>query len=141
MDPDELVPVDLDASERKLLRHGLLEWGGPASCTEELAVAMGFRSVDDLFQQGQHLMDAIGEGDPLSRRDWTRVLVATEFVFSSLVFGAAWDWAIVALPDDESFRILRQVQRKLHEGRCLVGSHIIGTRPPRMNVPPPMPGS
>jgi hypothetical protein len=33
-------------------------------------------------------------GQPLSRRDWRRALIATEIVFASDVFGAGWDWSI-----------------------------------------------
>lgn len=44
MQPDELVHVALSDAERYLLNRGLIEWGGPASCTEQMAAARGAKS-------------------------------------------------------------------------------------------------
>jgi hypothetical protein len=118
--PDDLVSIPLEDGEVLLLRSGVSEWGGPAHCSNELAVAMGFASVADLLVEGQRLWRSLGRREPLSRRDWARVLVATEFAFASVVFGSGSDWPITtALSDDQSIRLLRQVQGKVvpHLGR------------------------
>lgn len=55
VDAQEAVDVPLSDEERRLLRAGLAEWGGPAHCTDEFAVAMGFRDVEDLLSQRDRL--------------------------------------------------------------------------------------
>lgn len=65
------------------MRAGLLEWGGPSRCTEEMAIAMGFASVADLFVTGRALRQKLDSGAPLPALDWLRVLLATEIVFAS----------------------------------------------------------
>lgn len=121
MDPDEIVTIDLDPRERRLLRWGVIEWGGPASCTEEMARAMGFGSVDDIFAQTDRLTAAIASG-AMSRFDWMRVLLATEVVFASNVLGSGLDWeATSGVSDQESITTLRGVQRKLLGLRQLAG--------------------
>ncbi|WP_459545822.1 hypothetical protein [Nocardia sp. X0981] len=117
MDPDDLVAIELSEDEREVLRHGLGEWGGPAHCTEALAAAMDFRSVQDLYEQARRLRSALKSNEPLSARDWRRTLVATEFAFASDIFGSGPDWSITTgLPDEETVRILRRLQRKLGRG-------------------------
>jgi len=97
-----------------VLTAGLTEWGGPARCTDQLAAAMDFGSVDELGQESARLVQALRASAPLSARDWTRVLVATEFVFASDVFGSGVDWsATTGLGDEETVRLLRGLQRKL----------------------------
>ena len=108
------VISELTEDEREVLRRGLLEWGGPARCTEALAVAMDFGSVAALLKEGAHLADLIRDGQPLARRDWRRALVATEIVFADDVFGAGWDWqTTTGFTDEETIRILRSLQRKI----------------------------
>jgi hypothetical protein len=121
-DPAGLIDFRLSDEERALLRAGLGQWGGPTYCTEELAVAMGFASVDHLYRQAERIAAGIKAGDPQSRTDWTRALIATEFVFVSNVFGAGWDWSTVTgFTDAGSLRILRQLQVKL------VTAGVVGT--------------
>jgi hypothetical protein len=50
--PGGLLDVDLTPEERYVLNRGLVEWGGPAHCTEAMANAMGFASVDNLLDVG-----------------------------------------------------------------------------------------
>jgi len=120
-DLDELVEYDLTAIERDVLRHGLQEWGGPAHCTEELAVAMGFSSISDLFTESDRIVVALKNSLPMRHVDWTRTLLATEIVFMSNTIGAALDWEIVTnIPDLETFKTIRGLQ--LH----LVVSPLIG---------------
>lgn len=45
LDAKVLMEVDLDEIGWKVLHHGLAEWMGPAQCTDELAVGMGFASI------------------------------------------------------------------------------------------------
>lgn len=114
MDSDALVAIDLADDEREVLRCGLAEWGGPASCTDALAVAMGFQNVTDLFEQGRRLRSALVGGEPLSAKDWRRTVVATEIVFASDVFGSGVDWSITTgFSDEETIKILRRLQRKV----------------------------
>ncbi|WP_082057025.1 GNAT family N-acetyltransferase [Psychromicrobium lacuslunae] len=113
-DPESMVEIALEDEERELLRHGLLQWLGPAHCSESMAVAMGFDGVDDLYVQGERITKALRTRSQLSRFDWTRTLLATEIVFASDVVGAAWDWEAVApFSDHYSLKILRKIQRKL----------------------------
>lgn len=110
----EPIAVDLSDDERRLLQWGLIEWGGPARCTEELAIAMGFQSVRDLLTDGYRIADDIEAGKPLTQIDWARALLATEIVFASDVVGSGHDWIdTVGMPDELSLRALRSVQRKI----------------------------
>lgn len=114
LDPHEMLLIDLDEVERRLLRGGIVEWGGPARCTEEMAIAMGFDSVQDLFDSTGRLAGAITAGTAMTAADWLRVLLATEIVFASNTVGSGHDWAITTgLSDAESLAALRSVQRKL----------------------------
>jgi hypothetical protein len=120
MDASERVGVDLTAEEIRLLTAGLVEWGGPARCTDPLAMAMGFVDVEDLFRQSKWLVTAIRNAEPLSPRDWTRVLLATEIVFASDVLGSGSDWgSTVGWSDEQTIRVLRQLQSKLLRARVL----------------------
>ncbi|MFE5502875.1 hypothetical protein ACFQ73_09980 [Amycolatopsis japonica] len=118
MASEELVSVELPDDEREVLRRGLAEWGGPASCTEALAAAMGFRSVADLLEDGRRLRTALAARKPLSPQDWRRVMAATEIVFASDVFGSGLDWSITTgFSDEQTIKILRRLQRTI--GRAL----------------------
>ncbi|WP_203754668.1 hypothetical protein [Actinoplanes cyaneus] len=114
MTADELVAIELDEDEREVLAHGLTEWGGPARCTEPLAVALDFGSVAELFEHVVRLRPLVRGGQPLSPRDWRRVLASAEVVFASDVFGSGWDWqATTGFRDEETIRLLRSLQRKI----------------------------
>ena len=129
-DPSAPIQLRLSEEERALLRAGLTEWGGPARCTEEFAVAMGFECVADLFASGDRIGDAIAAGFPLSRTDWTRALLATEVVFASNVVGSGWDWQTTTGFEDEStLRMLRSLQRRMVTGGVI--GEAFGTRPAR----------
>ncbi|MFJ1561899.1 hypothetical protein [Streptomyces mirabilis] len=45
--------------EIELLRRSLLEWGGPAWCSDQLAVGMGFAGMEDLFHQCRRLRGSL----------------------------------------------------------------------------------
>jgi len=110
-DSDEVVDVALSDDERFLLDRGLVEWGGPAHCTEAMATALGFDGVDHLLTEGYRIADDLSKKRPLTRRDWTRALLATEVVFASNVLGSGHDWeATTGLDDASTIRVLRDVQ-------------------------------
>ncbi len=114
VEPDDLIEVDLSDEERRFLIQGLFQWGGPAACTDALACAMGFDSVEDLHEQGSRMVGALRSGQSMSRFDWQRILVATEIDFISDAFGAGVDWPTVAgFGDEESLALLRGLQRRL----------------------------
>jgi hypothetical protein len=120
-DPGGLIDFQLTDDERKMLCRGLAEWGGPAHCTDAMAVAMGFADVPDLLAQGYRIMNELGARRPLSRWDWTRTLLATEIVFASDVMGSGWDWfTTTGLDDVRSIKLLRSLQRKM-SGNLAVG--------------------
>ncbi len=85
--------------------RGLRERGGPSSPTDELARVMGFADVESLRSDGERMAAALERGDGLTRADWARALIATEFGFASDYYGAGWDWAIVTgFADDDTQR-------------------------------------
>lgn len=115
---DELVEVALTDQERRLLRCGLTEWGGPAQCTDAMAMAMGFNDLADFRVQQDRLHDAVENRQPLSMRDWSRALIATEIVFASDVVGSGLDWSTTTgLGDQETIELLRGIQRKMPRWR------------------------
>ena len=131
VEASDILSPDLDDRERRLLRWGIIEWGGPARCTEEMAVAMGFRDVQDLFDSTGRLADSIDSGGPLTAIDWLRVLLATEIVFASNTIGSGLDWSSTSgMSDEESLASLRSVQRKLSGVAMLVG-RALGTPYPK----------
>jgi hypothetical protein len=113
-DADELVSVDLTAEQVQLLDRGLVEWGGPARCTDAMAVAMGFTSVQNLFAESERILAELNARRPLSRWDWSRTLIATEIVFASDIMGTGSEWPdTTGLDDVRSFQVLREVQHRL----------------------------
>lgn len=117
---DETIELELTDAERGILRAGLLEWGGPANGTEQLAVAMGFNGANDLLVQRDRLAGALAAGAPLTRLDWARTLLATELAFISDIAGSGVDWSTTTgLSDTDSIKLLRSIQRKA-AGRGLI---------------------
>src|SRR3954453_14248292 len=90
----------LTEPEVKLLTRALLEWGGPAHCSDQLAVGMGFAGARDLFDQCQRLRKALGEDALLGAADWARTLLATEIVFVSDLAGSGVEWSTTTGHDD-----------------------------------------
>lgn len=113
-DGDGAVDLPITDVQRAILRRALLQWGGPATCSEELARAMGFRSVADLGAATRRLLAALRDGRPLPPADWVRLLLSAEIVVMSDVVGAGRDWAIVTgLSDAETLVALRGLQRQI----------------------------
>ena len=44
MEPSDLLSPELYDAERQLLRWGIIEWERPGAGTDEMAVAIGFKS-------------------------------------------------------------------------------------------------
>lgn len=110
----DVIDIALTADERYLLNRGLVEWGGPARCTEAMAVAMGFEDVDNLLTDGHRIARELSASRPLTRRDWTRALLSTEVAFASDVLGSGVDWqTTTGLDDVSTIKLLRGLQRRL----------------------------
>jgi hypothetical protein len=128
---EHLIAIDLTDDQRAVLRAGLVEWGGPARVTQELAVAMGFRDQDDPFAEGDRIRIALEARQPLSPLDWARMVPATEIVFASQLVGSGWDWSITTgFTDADTIRILREVQRGLPRSVVAAVGSEFGTKPP-----------
>jgi len=75
---------------------------------------MDFDNAAALLVEARRLSPLIRSGQPLSRRDWRRTLIATEIVFASDVFGSGGDWSTTTgFSDEDTIRILRSLQRKI----------------------------
>lgn len=104
----------LAEDEIELLRRALMEWGGPARCSDQLAVGMGFAGTQDLFDQSRRLRGALGEDVQIAPVDWARILLAVEIVFVSDLAGSGFEWSTTTgLGDESTIRALRSIQRKL----------------------------
>jgi hypothetical protein len=105
---------ELAEDEWEILLAGVRQWGGPATPTAELAVALGFGDVSDLYAESRRLADVLSDRTDLSSVDAVRALVATEIAFGSDVFGAGVEWeTVTGLSDEETIAVLRRLQRKL----------------------------
>lgn len=114
----ERVEVSLTEDELRFLRAALLDWGGPARPTDEIAAALGFASAERVSEGTWELWQRIEQESALSTQDWRRVLLAVEIVFASDVVGSGLDWATTSgIPDGESIALLRRLQRKLPRWR------------------------
>lgn len=97
-----------------------MQWDGPACCSDEFAVGMGFADSSDLRVRCRQLRHSIMEDQPLGLPDWTRTLLAVEVAFASDIMGTGFEWrTMTGLADDESVKVLRSIQGKL--GKYLKG--------------------
>lgn len=104
----------LEPSEVELLVRALLEWGGPAHASDELARGMGFAGADGLLEQGRSFRNDLKNDVPIGGADWARILLATEIVFASDVMGSGTEWrTTTGMTDEETIKLLRGIQRKL----------------------------
>ncbi|WP_328484914.1 hypothetical protein [Streptomyces zaomyceticus] len=112
--PDVAASELLAEDEIRLLRRALLEWSGPAKCSDQIAVGMGFADVQDLLDQSSRLRSALHDDVPLAPANWARTLLAVEIVFVSDLAGSGVEWqTTTGLPDELTIRTLRSIQRKL----------------------------
>ncbi|MEU3567708.1 hypothetical protein AB0E96_04635 [Kitasatospora sp. NPDC036755] len=104
----------LAEGEVRLLQRALLEWGGPARCSDQLAFGMGFADAGDLLDQCRTLRRALGNDEPVKPVEWARTLLAAEIVFVSDLAGSGVEWrTTTGLSDEATLPILRSIQRKL----------------------------
>ena len=119
----DLVNLDLTDEERRLLFYGLIDWGGPARCTEALAIALGFDGLEDLEREGHRIAQDIYDGRPVSLRDWTRAMFSAEIIFASDVTGTGSEWGVIQGGDDAHWLgVLRALQRKVPASRRYLSS-------------------
>ncbi len=112
-DPDEEFNIELTADEAEMLAQGPYTWDGPGYPTDNLARAMGFRNVADLHSIGFEIGDRIRAREILTRRDWTRAIMALEISFGSDA-GAGWEWqTVTGFEDEYSIKVVRGLQAKL----------------------------
>lgn len=114
---DLVWPEDLLLREEvNLLARALLEWGGPARCSNELAIAMGFSGLRDLLSECRRFRVALKGNDPLPPVDWARILLASEIVFVSDIIGTGFGWsAATGISDESAIQSLRCIQRKMRD--------------------------
>ena len=113
--PVKLRPVKerLTRKEKEVLREGIFQWEGPAWMTDEVATMIGYESASAFYADSGRLKRKVALGR-LSPIDARRALVATEVAFASDVIGAGVEWeTVTGLDDDETLRLLRELQRKL----------------------------
>lgn len=121
--------LTLTDEESRLLQQGLTEWSGPARCTEEFAVAMGFDGTDDLNRRGMWIRRALAAREALDPMDWARALLATELAFASDVVGSGYEWSTTTgWSDDTTVRVLRSAQLKLIRTVAPLVGRGLGTR-------------
>src|SRR5690348_4193566 len=107
-DDSPMIAIELTELERSVLIGGLNEWGGPARCTEALAVAMGFAGLDELHERRPELAGLVRAGS-MTAEDWCRVVLSTEIVFASDLVGSGYEWSTTTgLADDETLAALRR---------------------------------
>ncbi|MFJ4095367.1 hypothetical protein ACIPYS_27585 [Kitasatospora sp. NPDC089913] len=104
----------LDPSETALLARSLVEWIGPARCSDQLAVGMGFADFRDLIDRTHGLARALRDDLPIAPVDRARILLSAEIVFVSDLAGSGVDWSTTTgFLDGETLTTLRSVQREL----------------------------
>ena len=116
----ELVEVNLEADERRMLAQGTLQWtGAPSVENDLLARTMGFSGVESQHRVAGNLVDKLNAGESVfSKADWTRLIFATELCFASDV-SAGFQWSVITgISDSDGIQLLRQLQTKLAPFRC-----------------------
>ena len=111
--------MELPPDELRLLTWGLMQWGGPAYCSDSMAVAMGFEDAESMLDEIRSIVASLKSSGSLTPRDWTRALVSVEVVFASDVVGAAGDWqTVTAWTDEHTVGVLRRLQSSLRQVRA-----------------------
>ncbi|SPM35894.1 hypothetical protein BN1232_04159 [Mycobacterium rhizamassiliense] len=129
MTPTELVDIALTDDERRLLFHGLNEYGGSIQYKPVMTRALGLSDRDTFYDLIQRLLNAIGQNQPLSKLDWARVVFLTEVSWVSTLVGSGLDFA-TNFRDDAAAPLLRSVQWKINrhgiDGSVLSPEHTDG---------------
>lgn len=104
----------LTQGEIAFLSRALAEWGGPAHANDALARAMGFVDAASMRPRQRELDRALLADSPLVSADWARILVSSEVVFVSDLYGSGTEWRTTTGWDDkDTIQLLRGIQRKL----------------------------
>ena len=105
---------ELSRDEREFLASGVLQWAGPASPSQALAVALGAPSVEALAEKGSKLGRKLRGSDALPFDEILFALISTEIIFASDRWGAGVEWhTVTGYSDSEAIEMLRKLQRKL----------------------------
>jgi len=84
---------------------------------------MGFEDLDNLYDESQLLSSAIRDRRVLSRRDWTRAMVATEIAFVSALGTGCGTWETIHGGRAEGwFTVLLRLQSKVRARRTFLPS-------------------
>ncbi|RFZ45322.1 hypothetical protein DAVIS_01152 [Mycobacterium marinum] len=109
----ELVAVDLTEREREFIQQALQQWGGAASGAPFPFQMLGLSTWEEYGELTLRLQRAVRGDEPLTNRDWARVLFLTEITWASGLVGAGLDFAIVTgFSDSEAIGLLRGLQRR-----------------------------
>lgn len=120
--PGDVIAIELEKDERRLLTGGLMHWIGPMIVTEELTTVLGFPGLEAFHEAERDLWPRLHRGEPLTRAEWLAVLAATEIAFASAVYRGAGDFQPCnGISDAEGLPLLRAVQKKIlpHIGMLL----------------------
>jgi hypothetical protein len=114
MSRDDLAAIELTGDEQHLLVWGLQVWHGASHPSLAMRHALGFEDYADIFPWTSEKVRKIGPLVEFTRADWTQLMLLVELGFASDNMGAGLKWiAISGIPDDQTIRLLRSVQRKL----------------------------
>ena len=83
---------------------------------------MGFAGLQDFFRESERILARVKAGLPLTIRDWSRALFATELIFASDLLGTGSEWTVIQGGDDGDWMwVLRRLQAKLPASRAFLG--------------------
>jgi hypothetical protein len=86
-EPNEVLPpidVGLNREEVEFMVVGFGQWFGPVRPEAVSAQLVGYGTTDEMADGISRLRDALRAGAALSRRDWKRVLIATELILGAM---------------------------------------------------------
>jgi hypothetical protein len=114
MSTGDLATIEFTEEEQKFLTWGMAVWHGASHPSSKMRHALGFENYADIFPWTNDKMHAIGPVMEMTRADWTQFITLVEVGFASDNAGAGLEWSpISGIPDSQSIRILRAIQRKL----------------------------
>lgn len=106
--------VTLDPLELEILGAGLTDWGVPAGPIRVAELILGYASAEECINDLAAMRSLLPSGGPLTKLQWTRVLLAAELVFASAVVGSRLEWNTIHNGwDGEWFAALDRLQTKV----------------------------
>ena len=122
MDDPKLHRVDLTSDQLRMLEAAIYIWSGAAHPSTLLVRAMGFADLDDLLLTGERLNLELDRTSPLTRLEWTQLLMMAEIAFGSDIQGAGTEWSMISgLSDTLTLRALRDLQNTILPFRMFPG--------------------